>query len=165
MQSTWKRSLVLAAALASLPVAAEAAPAPLDESGLRVGIQIDGRGVHGYAGFSRVVREHPRHGPQAGRHTVRTIERLPVSSCEPRVLPVRVGRSWVPGHYEWRYREVRVPGRWVLAPVEPVYETRVYRGCARTVRIERAPRRVWEPARTEVVKERIWIPGRWVPRY
>lgn len=73
-------------------------------------------------------------------------------------------RVWVRGHYEYRYRTVHVPGRWVTVS-EPVRRTvRSYGTCGESVRVSHERRRVWQPARTERVKDRVWIPGYWTTR-
>ena len=75
-------------------------------------------------------------------------------------------RVWVPGHHEFVYRRVWVPGTAARVWVEPVYETR-RDSCGRTVRILlRAGgwRTVHEPGRYETRRVRVWQPGRWIAR-
>lgn len=88
----------------------------------------------------------------------------------PGVLGIEYGKKrhtrseWVPGHHEWREREVCVPGRWITVR-EPIRSRRVVRSygeCGTSTRY--VTRRVWQPARTEIIRERVWVPGHYVVR-
>ena len=66
--------------------------------------------------------------------------------------PPQATRVWVPGYYDWHERVVVVPGRWVSVR-QPGYGNRC------------EVRRVWQPPTRRVVRDRVWIPGRWEVRH
>lgn len=75
-----------------------------------------------------------------------------------------VERRWEPGHYETVSREVCIPGHYESRYVPAVYQ---WRGdaCGRRYRVMvrcGGYERFWVPARTEMVCEEVWVPGRWV---
>lgn len=82
-----------------------------------------------------------------------------VSYCPPR-------RAWVPGGYEFRRREVVVPGGYERVWVPARYETR-YDACGATIRVCVSVghwKTVRRPDRVVVRRERVWVRGHWSTR-
>ena len=106
----------------------------------------DDRGRHDRG---RYDNDRGRHGHDRGRVTIR-VGTIP-------------HRRWVPGHYETRTREIRLPDRHERVWVPDCYEVRVDR-YGRRFQVLAAPghyevRRV--PGRVICETYRVWIPGHW----
>ncbi len=103
----------------------------------------------------------------------------PGRDCSPRHIPHRPcyrpyrsywyyyypARSyWVPGHYEWVYKEVWIPGYWENRHIPAVYRREVYNGREIVVLVaDERWERVWVEGRYETHREQVWISGYWAP--
>ena len=118
-----------------------------------------------------VPAQRSARGPAARRGAVTTTQihyrserdfdryRRATTVCTPR-------RVWIPGHHEWRTREVVVPGAVRRVWVPARYETR-YDPCGRAYRVCVSAGywdRICEPDRVEHRRTRVWVAGHWTYR-
>ena len=72
-------------------------------------------------------------------------------------------RRWVPGHYEFRLKEVYVPGHRQKVWVEPVYrEVCIGRFTVKIQVCSGHYKTVWIEGTYKTERCKVWVPGRWV---